>query len=252
MIRLAEKLVLLFGVALALVAAPAVADDWQATRLRGAVFALENGAWEQLVRGDVVADDRVIRTARNGRVLFERGSESINLGPDTQIQIHDRNGQKFTTVQQYFGALTVEADQRDVQHFAVQTPLLAAVVKGTKFKVTVTDDNSEVRVLRGSVEVRDRTSARRVAVSRGQRAKVSDAVGLEAFGDGVVLVTDGEGATDPTAIEDLPTSGGDDTGETPDVEEGEVADEGDDADAGTDDDGKDVACKSQGQGIKNC
>lgn len=43
----------------------------------------------------------------------------------------------------------------NVQHFAVQTPFLAAVVKGTKFTVVSSKTGAEVAVQRGNVEVED-------------------------------------------------------------------------------------------------
>ena len=52
----------------------------------------------------MVSDERLIRTIKGGRVTFLRGNEIIDLGGDTQIQIRDKSGRKFTTVQQYFVA----------------------------------------------------------------------------------------------------------------------------------------------------
>ena len=105
----------------------AVADDWTAVRLRGGVFALENGGWTQLVRGSVVSDDRVIKSAPGGRITLVRGSETIELGSNTTAQISDRS--VFTTVYNHEGTVGIDAEARNVKHFAVQTPFLAAVVK---------------------------------------------------------------------------------------------------------------------------
>src|SRR5690606_14497911 len=105
----------------------ALADDWVATKMRGKVLVLVDGDWQKLTRGGVVSDDRVIRTLRGGRVTFERGGELIELGGDTQVRIHDRTGQKYTTVLQDFGVVSIDAEVRDVRHFSVRTPHLAAV-----------------------------------------------------------------------------------------------------------------------------
>ena len=75
-----------------LISSTALADDWTAVKLRGVVVGLFDGEWVKLQRGAVVPGDQPIRTLRSGRVTFERGAESIELGPDTQIQIHDRAG----------------------------------------------------------------------------------------------------------------------------------------------------------------
>ncbi len=59
---------------------PAAADDWVAAKLRGRVLQLVGAEWQPLARGDVVSDDRVIRTLASGRVDFERGAEVISMG----------------------------------------------------------------------------------------------------------------------------------------------------------------------------
>lgn len=150
----------------------ALADDWLVTKLRGTVLQLVDNDWQPLGRGDVVSDDRVLRTLRNGRAELQRGREVISLGPDTQIQIHDKDGKQFTTVQEYFGTVEVDAEARNVQHFAVQTPFLAAVVKGTHFIVTSDKRGSSVEVARGHVEVKNAATGARTPLAVGQEASV--------------------------------------------------------------------------------
>src|SRR5688500_5063394 len=99
-------------------ALPATADDWKIVKLRGTVVEFVEGEWQRLERGDVVPDDRVIRTL-GGRVTLVRGGETIDLGSNTQIQIFDEEARRpFTTVKQHFGTVGIEAEVRDVQHFA--------------------------------------------------------------------------------------------------------------------------------------
>ncbi len=160
------------------------ADDWTAVRLRGVVMELVNGGWEPLERGDVVPDDRVIRTG-NGRVTFVRGEETIELGVNTQIQIFDQpRSRPFTTVRQYFGEVSVEAEVKDVQHFAVQTPYMVAAVKGTRFTVVSDDDSSEVRVRRGAVGVESTGDGSHALIAAGQSASAGNGGGLEVAGLG--------------------------------------------------------------------
>lgn len=172
--------------------AAAMADDWVAMRLRGQVVQLLDNAWQPLHRGDVVPDSRVVRTLASGHVDFMRGQETVALGPDTQIQIFDKPGTKpFTTVKEYFGAVSVEAEVENVQHFAVDTPYLAAVVKGTKFVVISGKDGASVTVHRGHVAVDDKASHRHVTIAVGETASVSS-------GSPGTLTVSGDGAT-PTA-----------------------------------------------------
>lgn len=169
-------------VALIVFATPAIADDWVAAKLRGSVFAYLDDTWVQLHRGDVVSDQRVIRTQPSGHVLFQRGSETIDVGPNTQIQIIDRTGRRYTTVKQYYGTVEIEAEVRNVQHFAVQTPYLAAIVKGTNFVVTTGRNGSKVRVRRGLVQVVDLASDQSVYVPAGGAAQVAAGGGMSGSG----------------------------------------------------------------------
>jgi len=184
----------------------AKADDWVAVKLRGAVFALDSGVWVQLERGAVVSDSRVIRTAKNGRAQFRRDNEVIDLSPNTQIKIFDRAGQKFTVVQQHFGEVAIEADRRDVQHFAVQTKYLAAVVKGTTFTVTADDNGADVAVKHGQVQVRDTDRYELVNVDAGQSAKSGRDARLKVAGPGELgKITKYKGTARSAKIEIMPT-----------------------------------------------
>ncbi|MEO6396065.1 MAG: FecR family protein [Devosia sp.] len=175
---------------------PANADDWIAAKLRGNVFQLVDSAWQPLHRNEIVSDSRPIRTAFNGSVSFERGEETIQLGPNTEIRIHDRNGQNFTTVEETSGTVTIEAEVQNVQHFAVETPFLAAVVKGTRFTVKSTSRGAWVAVERGHVAVEDLHSRNHVTISAGQTAEV---VGDS---DGTTLTVKGHGKLPKVLNED--------------------------------------------------
>lgn len=164
----------------------ATADDWVAERLRGRVFVLEQGQWISLSRGDVVSDSSPIRSTASGRATFSRDNETITISGDTLIQIVDLGspGRNNTVVHQQFGTVSIEAEVQQVQHFAVETPFLAAVVKGTVFTVVSNEEGAEVRVDRGRVEVRDEARRQRTEVKPGQRAGVSRNAGLEIRGSG--------------------------------------------------------------------
>jgi hypothetical protein len=151
-----------------------LAEDWTAVKLRGTVVRLVDGEWEKMTRGTVVGNGQVVRTSASGHVQLVRGNETLDLAPDTQIVIFDKGGAKpFTTVRQYFGEVAVEAEARNVRHFAVTTPYLAAVVKGTKFVVTSGKKGASVTVSRGSVEVDGTAGGPPVLILPGQSAVAS-------------------------------------------------------------------------------
>ena len=155
-------------------ATTASADDWVAAKLRGQVLQQIETQWVPLKRGDVVSDNRFIRTLGSGHVVLTRGGETVSLAPNTKIRIEDRPGAKpFTTVTEAFGTVSVEANVEAVKHFAVQTPFLAAVVKGTRFVVTSSQAGSSVDVQRGHVEVDDPVNRTHTTISVGQSATLN-------------------------------------------------------------------------------
>jgi hypothetical protein len=148
-----------------------LADDWTATRLRGVVLIADAAGgtqWVHLNRGDVVSDARAIRTMASGNVEFTRGAETVAVGPNTEAEIVDRTGRRYTTVVQQFGTVSIAAEARNVQHFAVETPYLVAVVKGTMFTVTTDPRGSRVAVARGLVAVTDLLSHLTTLVPAGE------------------------------------------------------------------------------------
>ncbi len=172
----------LSAVALA-ITTPAIADDWVAERLRGSVLILNSGEWTALKRGDVVSDDSYIKTLGNGRVEFTRGAETIEMAGHTMIQIIDGSQAKFTNVHQHYGQVAVEAEKRDVNHFAVVSPYLAAIVKGTQFVVKSGSTGGSVSVDRGTVGVSDPNTANSTEVSPGQGASVDSHGNFRVFAE---------------------------------------------------------------------
>lgn len=136
---------------------PVMAEDWVANRLRGTAEQMVRGQWVPLVRGATVLDGERVRTGADGRVELVRGAEVIDLDPGTQIELHEGAG-KLTSIELSSGVITANVERRNVQHFSVQTPYMAAVVKGTVFRVIVAGGAARVEVERGTVQVQDRVN----------------------------------------------------------------------------------------------
>lgn len=160
----------LLGLFLLMMAAPAWAEDWQVDRVRGTVTQQISGSWQAVSRGDVIPNDRYLKTGANGRIGLSRGNETIELQGDTQIRIEDAGAERMTTVLQDLGTVSIEAERRNVQHFSVQTPFMAAVVKGTRFTVRSDPSGTSVQVDRGVVQVQDTINDLVADVRPGQEA----------------------------------------------------------------------------------
>jgi hypothetical protein len=149
------------------------AGTWEVSKLRGAAFVFESGQWVRLERGDMISEKGVVQTAKRSRITLRRGKESLEVRSDTRVRINDPHGSRQTVVFQDFGELIVDVEKKNVEHFAIKTPILAAVVKGTKFKVTARGAKAEIEVQRGVVEAQDTKADMKVNVKSRQAVELN-------------------------------------------------------------------------------
>ncbi|MDH2398510.1 FecR family protein [Bradyrhizobium sp. SSUT18] len=150
------------------------ADDgvWSVGKATGEVWVATNGAQQvSLNQQEALKPGDTIRTGRNGRVLLVRGEETILISPNSVVGLPtEKKAGLSTTIIQQAGSILLEVEKRNVKHFEVETPYLAAVVKGTQFSVTVNAGSTKVGVLRGQVEVSDFKTGQIAQVMPGQAA----------------------------------------------------------------------------------
>ena len=155
-------------------AGASAADDgvWSVGKATGEVWVATSGAQQvSLNQQEALKPGDTIRTGRNGRVLLVRGEETILISPNSVVGLPAETKEGLsTTIIQQAGSILLEVEKRNVKHFEVETPYLAAVVKGTKFSVTVNAGSTRVGVLRGQVEVSDFKTGQIAQVMPGQAA----------------------------------------------------------------------------------
>src|SRR5664280_2616253 len=156
-------------------AAAAEEGAWSVSKSSGDVWMTTTGAQQvSLGKEEVLKPGDTIRTGRNGRVLLVRGEETILVSPNSVVGLPTEKKEGLsTTIVQQAGSILLKVEKRDVRHFEVETPYLAAVVKGTEFRVSTDGSGAHVDVLQGSVEVADFRSGQYALVLPGQAAKVS-------------------------------------------------------------------------------
>jgi hypothetical protein len=145
---------------------------WSVSKSSGEVWITSDEVQQaSLTSVDNFKPGDTIRTGRNGRVLLQRGEESILIAPNSVVALPavEKEGLASTIVQKA-GSILLEVEKRNVKHFEVETPYLAAVVKGTHFRVSVNATSTSVAVLRGQVEVADFRSGQIAQLMPGQRA----------------------------------------------------------------------------------
>jgi hypothetical protein len=137
----------------ALSAAHGWAAEWVLTRVTGVGWIVPPRAEAQeAVEGQTVPEGWTVATGPQSRILLMRGEESISLGPESRVALWQPGA--ATVVAQTQGVATFDVEHRPLRSFTVETPVLAAAVKGTQFTVTVTDEASSVHVTEGSVQVK--------------------------------------------------------------------------------------------------
>ncbi|WP_128926954.1 FecR domain-containing protein [Bradyrhizobium guangxiense] len=147
---------------------------WSISKVTGEAWVATDGAQQvSLNQEETLKPGNTIRTGRNGRVLLVRGEETILISPNSVVGLpaEQKEGLSTTIIQQA-GSILLEVEKRNVKHFEVETPYLAAVVKGTQFSVTVGARSTKVGVLRGQVEVSDFRTGQIAQVMPGQAATV--------------------------------------------------------------------------------
>ena len=150
-----------FAMVCAASAATAEETAWRISKSSGEIWVTTSGAQQvSLTEQTVLKSGGSVRTGRNGRVLLVRGQETMLISPNSVIGIPaEQKGDMSTTILQQAGTVLLEVEKRNVEHFQVETPYLAAVVKGTQFSVSVTKDGANVKVVNGQVQVSDFKSA---------------------------------------------------------------------------------------------
>jgi hypothetical protein len=114
----------------------------------------DRGAWLPLVAGLAVAAPSEIRTGPAAEVVLKRGEDRVHLMGQSYLELPPAAGDgAMTRLVQWLGQIFFEVDRRPDPHFEVDTPYLAAIVKGTAFTVEVTHDDSAIAVSQGVVAV---------------------------------------------------------------------------------------------------
>ncbi len=130
------------------------APPWRVSEVSGSVRLTESGVSRNAIRGALLSSGSVIATAPGARAVIVRGEEFVVISPNSQLRVPaaaEANG--VMQMIEDFGVALFKINKKATPHFGVQTPYLAAVVKGTTFTVTVGQDGGTVQVTEGAVEV---------------------------------------------------------------------------------------------------
>jgi hypothetical protein len=135
--------------------AAAQVPEWRVSEVSGDVRIVENGRGRAATRGALLASGSTIATAARARAVLVRGEEYVVVSPGSRLRVPDQPQGRDGIIQMLadWGTALFRIERQATPHFGVQTPYLAAVVKGTVFTVTVGEAGSSVQVTEGVVEV---------------------------------------------------------------------------------------------------
>lgn len=142
--------------ALFVLSTPAAASTkaWQISESTGSVSVESNGQVRTGARGMALKAGDAVSTGSTGRAVIVRGGEYVIVSPNSRVRItKPEESGAITQIFQSIGSALFKIEKKETPHFGVKTPYLAAVVKGTTFNVTVTENGATVQVTEGRVEV---------------------------------------------------------------------------------------------------
>jgi len=167
---------------------------WQVERVSGRVqVETRTGDRFRAQKDMIVRRGWKVKTG-SGRTVFSRGAEKFVVSRGAIVTLEPKGILiKRMTVYQDRGQLDVDVTRRWYRHFRVETPFLAAVVKGTNFRSRVTQNTATISVGRGVVGVHDFASGQQANIGAGQSAFTNPArrVGLSVRGRTRPEVTQG-------------------------------------------------------------
>jgi hypothetical protein len=162
----------------------ASAAEWTVAKLSGHVV-IQAGPLRTvaLANGMTLQSGAVLLADKTGRALLVHGGDQMIVSPNSIIAIPKDDGAR-TTVLERLGEVELDVSHQTRPHFAVETPFLAALVKGTHFTVRVFKRGASVTVERGRVEVDDLLTGEKVDILAGQTALVQPGARLTISGAG--------------------------------------------------------------------
>ena len=148
-------------------------SQWTLVQSIGDVTVEEPGVSKIAVKPNArLNEGATLTTGANGRAILTDGRSSITVSASSRLELPAANDENVTSIRQDFGTAVFKVQKKPTAHFEVQTPYLAAVVKGTTFEISVDAMGATVDVAEGLVDVGANLSGERTLVPGGERIRV--------------------------------------------------------------------------------
>ena len=119
---------------------PALAQSgpWTVSEAKGTVTVIDAQGQRPARVGTQLAPGAMVRTAARASAVLVRGNEFVTMRQNAQLRIAPAQRERgIVQILQDYGSALFNIGKQPNPHFGVETPYLAAVVKGTTFVITV-------------------------------------------------------------------------------------------------------------------
>ena len=200
---------LVLGALLTTSSAQAMAQSagWVVSEVRGPVTIVSAQGRAGATRGMAIQPGDTIVTGSGARAVLVHSKDFVTVSSNSRIRIPaEARESSITRFFQELGNAIFNVEKRNAPHFSVDTPYLAAVVKGTVFSVTVGADRSALQVTEGVVEVSTMDGGARELIRPGSIAMIaaSDRYRLTISGDAARVVDSPARPPAPASTQTLP------------------------------------------------
>lgn len=170
-------LFIILAAAFTVLTQPAVAhaqqSSWRVVAVQGTVRVRARADAHQARLNEVVPVGSAVTTGADSSAELSNGLQHVTMSANSRMIISANESSGVTRIVQSLGSILFQVDHRESPHFYVETPRLAAIVKGTTFSVIVLPRWDVVAVSNGLVEVQSRRGHSSVDVATGEAARVS-------------------------------------------------------------------------------
>ncbi len=137
------------------------------------LFGSSRHDWQSVINGDRVGAGSRIETGDSSHALITNGRDSLTLDANTMLTLPAIGENGIVVIRQRSGTVSYDVGTRSRQsssnfftgdqprqEFQIRTPFLATLVKGTRFVVTVGENEEIFEVSEGVVGITDFATAR--------------------------------------------------------------------------------------------
>ncbi len=161
----------------------AAEPTWTTTQATGDVQYRTGGtSWQALREGQVLGAAAEVRTGKDGRAVLTHQTTTMTAAPESHLALPKAGRPSGVyRVFQNLGTLLYRVKKRatSMAAFEVETPFMAAVVKGTVFTVNTTSQGATVHLTKGIVVTQPMLGGQGITLKPGETARISSKPGAD-------------------------------------------------------------------------